>query len=161
MDVTRHKNKKGSSTSRSLYYFQQTREVPAHKDLACGRHWISKMKGSRTFSAGSLLAAVVQAGLSEITEGRRSLWLPPAPCTGPEIAPRPSFFGLSRSISSWPRGGAEEESPVEEEEAVLYLPELLDAAVSVSEQVSWTGRVVCITFLTAMIVSQVGDSISL
>jgi hypothetical protein len=119
------------------------------------------MKGSRTFAAASLLAAVVQAALSQIAEGRRSVWLPLAPSTERRIVSRPNVFGLSRSISSWPRGGAEEEPPVEEEEAVLYLPELLDAAVSVSEQVSWTARVVCKTMLTAMIVSQVGDSPSL
>jgi hypothetical protein len=49
---------------------------------------------------------------------------------------QPSLFGgLSNMISKWPRGGAEEEAEAPEE---LYLPGLLDAELSSSDQVRYS-----------------------
>jgi hypothetical protein len=47
---------------------------------------------------------------------------------------RPGLFGLAKTVSRWPRGGAEEEATEAVEEA-LYLPGLLDASISRSDQV--------------------------
>jgi hypothetical protein len=52
------------------------------------------------------------------------------------LSDKSTFFGLSKTVSKWPRGGAEAEAE-EPEAEVLYLPGLLDVDIVKSSQVRY------------------------
>ena len=100
---------------------------------------IKTMNGLRSpvTTASSLLLAVaiLYAGSIQLTQGRN--W---AAVSSPSLhrttTSRTGLFGLSKTVSAFPRGGSDESAEDGEKEEVLYLPGLLDAAIVLSEQVS-------------------------
>ena len=100
------------------------------------------MRGLRSPVASSLLL-LCAVGYLHSTQGIRN-W---AEITSPSLHrtsssnSRTGFFGLSKTVSSFPRGGADvatadDDENKEVEEEVLYLPGLLDTELILNDHVS-------------------------